>query len=310
MMEFERQIKRIGKRDWNSLRDLWISVTPVLSFPLDFSNPITPPNLHTIKDEIVAEERNTTNKRHYSTIDGLHQYMLCEAVYLFYKTLNVFRSFHTIKENGFLTWSTVNSYQCSYFGIKAILNLLGICYIRIDSKDFIIDSLPNYKRISKKDLIRRREIQEVMFLLVKQPEHYDMWRLFQKVVTTCNIDIWDGTIINFLHDCSPKHFAKHRNKAIYQNTKWIFNDLSDILIDLNVANRPIYQDGEIELSIEDLDFTIIICYLIVKMGLKVFEDLGSKLPAFNEEYVVMSNIIQTAGNENYFSFHEKNEFSF
>ena len=98
IMSIDRIGKRIGQRDWEKLIDLWLEFLPQIKFPVE-SDPLPTSEisfLEEVKEKINQIEKQSTTKDHYFIVRGLHPRIFLEAVYLFYKSLNVLKSAHLV----------------------------------------------------------------------------------------------------------------------------------------------------------------------------------------------------------------------
>jgi hypothetical protein len=301
-LDIRHLCKRVGKKDWNSLLSIWVNFLPEIDFPIiEEPEPTSSiEKLKTIRTEIEEIEHKTTKKEHYFVIQGAHNLVFQESIYLFYKALNVLRSTQCELEGGFKTWSISNAYQSSYFTLKSILNLLGVHITRIDSKDLLIDLLPDYKGgFSKKEIANRRLDFECQVQITKQLEHWELWTLLQRVLHVLQCSLIKGKVITFLCGVSAKDFAKQRNRIIYYNTAWLFDDLKQSITDANFGIRKI--DFDDKLSSDD-DFSLIISFILLKTCYDLLKNIAEVSTRLQIEMEVIDQIIFRDDNNRYNGF--------
>jgi hypothetical protein len=296
-MTIERIGKRIGQRDWGTLINIWLEFLPQIEFPIE----VDPPPTSDIEglgsaQKTIAQDQSTT-KDHYFVIPGLHQFVFPEAVYLFYKSLNVLKSAQCDILNGFKTWSIANAYEASYFGLKCFLNIVGVHSTRLNNKDMLIDFYPSYSSLTRKQIDARRRTFEINIQLIKQLEHWEYWTLFQRVInTTKNLPV-EKSLIDHMISINPKMFAKKRNLIIYFNNRWIFNDLKNLVIDPDFFNKKIFDADEIECPTEDDAFTILNAFLLLRLNHSIFKSIAESNPNFRQEFDIINFCIQDDHND-------------
>jgi HEPN domain-containing protein len=296
--------KRIGKKNWDNILELWVHFLPEIEFPI-IAEPINSASLEklkTIKTDL--NQINTSEKEHFYIINGIHNLIFQEAVYLFYKALNVLRATQCELEDGFKTWSIANAYQSSFFSIKSLLNILGVHISRIDSKDLLIDIFPDYKKLSRKEIERRKSAFECQVQLTKQMEHWELWALLQRVLNIFKCPIINDQIVSFIYNVEPKDFARQRNKVIYYNTSWLFNDLKECIVDPNFCIRKIdYRESHTY----DDDFSLIISFVLLKICYDLFKNISTISRRLQLEIEIIDQIILKDNHNRYNEFWDAQE---
>lgn len=218
-MSLQQTTSRLGQRDCKELLNIWLNFLPQIEFPTR-EEPVPTsemPLLKEAKENIFRIDASTTTRDHHFVIQSLHSLIFLEAVYLFYKSLNVLKSSQCDALNGFKTWSVAAAYQASYFGLKCFLDILGVHVTRVANRDLIIDLYPSYRSLKKKEIERRRREFEVQIQLTKQLDHYEFWHIFQRVLRiTQGLPLAGAeALIHFWGFIEPTEFARQRNQIIY-----------------------------------------------------------------------------------------------
>ncbi len=310
-MDIKHIYKRIGDRNWENLTDIWLNFLPSIEFPISVDPAPTSniSNLIEIKNQIIDIENRSTIKDHYYSVPGLHSLIFQEAVYLFYKSLNVLRSAQSDLMNGFKTWSIANTYQSSYFMIRCLLNLLGVHFVRVENKDILVDLCPSYSsKITKKEVQERQSIFECRFQLISQPEHWHVWTFFQKTLEKFDNNIISEDPLTLLQKIEPKDFAKQRNRIMYHNTHWTFDDLKKVLIDADFGIRKIDFDNDEDITSRD-DFSVVVSFLLTGIGLSLFNAIADEAERLREEVEIMNQIIEQDDNSYFNKFVEVQELA-
>ena len=306
-MNIEKVSEKIGQKDWKEVKNYWQNFLYLLEFPLselDYSEDFKY-TLKNIASEIKELEEKSSIRDHYFQIDGIQIKSFSDSIILFYKGLNAIKSAQCDQLSGYKTWSINNYYQSSYFTIKSLMNLLGVCYLRTeDNIDLLIDLLPHYKKISKAQFLRNRAAHECQIQIVKQLEHWQNWRILQKVIRYLKNPPFNNGFFK-LFNFPPKTYAKHRNNIIYYNNIWSFHDLKYEIFDRDYGLVN-FDEIDIDTIVNDEYFTIIIAYQLLFILFGLFQELSDNNPHFKMEFEIMENSIIHESNSNYKRFVDQN----
>ncbi len=303
-MSFQQTVSRIGKKDWSILLNLWSDFLPKIEFPIVDAPPPTSeiPSLEAAKERIIQIEKNSTIKDHHFTIPGLHVLIFVEAVYLFYKFLNVLKSAQSNTLNGFKTWSVATAYQASYFGLKCFLDIVGIHSTRVANRDILIDLYPSYSGLTRKEAKRRRDDYEIQIQLTGQLVHYEYWQIFQRILRISRNLPLEERLVRFLASLEPTVFARQRNSIIYYNTQWLFTDLKEALIHPDFAVKKIMDEEDVIYDTEDDAFTTINAFLLLYLCYSLFREIARTNPNFAQEFDVLTLCMDDDKNALYHRF--------
>lgn len=311
-MDFSRRIKQIGTIEVEEVLTFWTNFTHSLEFPITL--PIqglesNPQLIQACKDSL-NDEKESTNKNHFYTIEGIQSHILQESIVLTYKGLNFLNGIGLNLQNGMQTLPLINSYQSSFFIAKGLLAILGVSIIRVENKDFIINLLPNYsKKVNKSEKKRRREDFELRIIPIKQIQHFELWELLQKVLNNLKFksDQFNDQVSKYISSLDKKVFAKQRNENIYFSNYWSFEDLKNQCSKLDKFIKKVIGEDQIELSTTSEYFTFSITYLLLRLPLTIFEELANYIPSFNQEYEKFNNLIISESNILYKEFIQMQE---
>jgi hypothetical protein len=299
--------KRIGHKDWNEVIEYWQNFLPSITFPIDEVDIEGSINfqLSKILDDIKNIENKSTEKNHYYHVPGIQFNIFSEAIYLFYKSLNSIKSAQIDQKSGYKTWSINNYYQSSYFSLKCFLNILGIFSCCINNNYLLVDLFPTYKKISKRDYINRRKVFELQIQRIWQFDHKENWTIYKRVINISNNLPVNEQILDLLLSIDPKNFTKQRNKIIYQNKEWIFEDLKQETIDEIFGIKDIFCDDNFTID-EHYDFTLFVSFLLLFLNFMLFYNISNNNEYFNNEFELIQKSMSSINNNIYTAFIDKN----
>ncbi|MBI5409368.1 MAG: hypothetical protein HZA14_08385 [Nitrospirae bacterium] len=175
----------------------------------------------------------------------------------------------------------------------------------INNIDLLIDLFPEYKKITKKEHLRRRESYECQIQLTRQLEHWQQWSIFQRVLRVAKELPIPEKIQSIISNVEAKDFANQRNRIIYHNLYWLFDDLKRELIDETFGIINIDLLDAVELSDTDY-YTIGYTYLLIYSAYMLFKKLSEKNNNLKQEFEIMNACLANENNNNYRRFVEIN----
>jgi hypothetical protein len=298
-MTVDDVIKRIGRRNWHTISDIWLEYISTMrfSFTSSIDETVFDESINVIISEIILSERSSTNKEHYYSLDGFHQFTFNQAVFLLYKGMNSLKAAQSDQKSGYKTWCISNYYESSLFFCKSILCLLGIVFYRSsNNKDIVIDLFPEYQKDRKhKGIVENRSAK---IQLSKQFEHHDLWTIFKRCLNITGDINSSEERINELKSIDPKNYAKKRNQIIYHNCKWIFEDLREEIVDLE------YGIAKVEDWVDDDSFPLLTAFKLADISKQMFRDIDSKSERFHLEYIKIEKAFEHSNNFQFQKYHE------
>lgn len=283
-MSFDRLVKRIDKKDWNLIRERWLSHIPNLS-------PGEPPTDQISELTFLQLELDRTNfnENRKIQIQGLRESIFHEGIFLCHKAHSVAKCSSWLHNSGYYTWSISSSYQSAFFLVKSFLCFCGISLPKYSNYYFLVDSFPEPEKLSNRD----RKLGKTPEILVKLEkignlQHYHIWQIFQRVINTFKNPTFDITLKNAILSLDIKEFAKQRNFLHYQNNHW--NNIEDM-------NNKIFIDNFLQRNSMDLNenfhpdlsikFSNILMTIMLKMNHSLLEDLNQLTNAFKQDFEML-----------------------
>lgn len=292
-MSVEKKIKKIDKRSWSEIKDLWVdsnipSIDPPGSAP-EYQISEIP--------EISSIISNVSNQGEHKedNVAGLKAAVIHEGIFLFLKAINVCGTTELNIGNGFHTWSISSAYHSSFFSMKSLLCLLGITIPQVQGNNYVIDIWPSPEKISKNQWRKGIEpSRKIKFLKISNLPHFRVWKILQRVFSTTNFDnSIDKEIIGFLISIDPKSFAQQRNNIHYQNNHWLLEDLMEPREEPNfgvIRGSLISEIGELKVGNDD--FTVCIAFILLKINHMLFEELSNDAPILKPQLEVINQSME------------------
>ncbi len=262
-MAFENDIKRIDHRNWEDVRNKWLSNIPLYNY----SGEIPEHELFEFNglDEIYRKT-NQTPGEYKSEVPNLRSEVLREAIFFIHKATHVCGTAIIHLENGVLSWAISSAYQSSFFALKGILGLVGLSFPRIN-KSLMIDCFPEEEQLSrnklKQGIVPKKELK---FVILSELTHKHLWQIFQRVLRVSKISILEEKVITFLINLDVEEFSKQRNALHYKNNYWLFpKDLFERVYDENFGlNENLFSELNEKFDSSKNDFSFFICYILLK----------------------------------------------
>lgn len=287
-MNFEKKLKRIDHRNWETIRGEWFQYLPNIQIPgqapdFEISEIIG-------LDDIILKIPD--DGEYKFELLGLREAIFHEGIYLLHKAMHVLGSAEVHINNGILSWSLSSGYHSAFFAVRAIICFLGISIAEVNDKMILIDIWPEPEKLSKTKMKKGYTPKaETKFLRMPRLQHFHIWEIFQRILRVLTIDIWEQNFINFLITLKPKEFAWQRNTLHYKNNKWMFNDLHNPINNPSFSVRKnLIEDIETIDPTSD-DFSVILGYLLSNFGYLLLKDIASNVPIISGEFELIKNTL-------------------
>jgi hypothetical protein len=283
-MTFERKMKRISDRNWESVKQLWLPNLPAIS-PVG-ANPPSPliqtPNLMGELDLV----QQTGERR--ALINDLYEPFFWHALFLLQKGSHVLTAAECHLDSGYISWANNSAYHSALFSAQAVLGFLGVYTVQYRNPYYIVNLFPGPAKGERNKKFRRGSEMQFMFIGRMDQRHW--WRLFQEVVHKAEVQVWNQSVIDSLIDLDEGQFAIQRNWLIYREFGWGCGDLMQpnrCPHDLN-GWTDIAPD---QISVNRCDFTVSIAIFILNMGLRVLKSFEELTPILEPEIGQIRNQI-------------------
>jgi len=220
-------------------------------------------------------------------ISGLRAGVLAEAFFVLHKAANVMGCAQVHVARGLCSWSLSSAYHAAFFGMKAILQLLGVVVIETGDQNYLVDIWPVPERRNKKSPLGPK--YPVLIQKVQRVEHRHLWACFQRMLRVCTVpaNLWPVGCIESLKDMDINGFARQRNDLHYTTTAWPFDDLHACNLMADFGQHPgMLDDGEAISDPANPDFSIALGLVILRMASQMMVELAAA-PAVRAEWELL-----------------------
>ncbi len=294
MAHNENHIKKIDKRDWDSIKNKWLAYIPAITVPG------AAPQIELKKffrlQELYSKTAAENKAPYFEEVASLRSAILWEGLYLTDKAIHVSGAAILHVDNGITSWSLTNVYQSSFFAVKAIISLLGISFPQL-SKPFMIDCFPKGEELSRSQRKKLRVPKtELKFLIFNDLSLYvEHWEILQRILFISTIDCWENDVIEYLKIMPGEKFVEERNNLHYVNNYWTFpNDLYvPNIIDFFAENQDFTTNYKDFLAKCGHQHSFFLNYTLIRMVLALVKDLASLSNVVADEYQLMLTTIES-----------------
>jgi len=274
----EKSLERIRERRWTKLSQQWMphipSINPAGSAPRD--------PLNTFYGFEQAAKHAIVSSPYREEVAGVRQLVLWEGIYLLHKAAHVVGAAEQHAKSGMQTWSLSGGYHGALFAAKAILHMLGVALpeYRVpgknQNKSVLVDLWPEMPKLSSKQ--KQRGITnppEIEFsYLGLRMENRHVWRILRRVINVSRIDIWPVEYVRALRKVGPAEFGWQRNVIHYDNCRWFFDDLHQLVLDMNFGVPDADIAKSLEFSRNTTAFSLILGLVLFKLAKLLFDDIA------------------------------------
>lgn len=287
----ERKGAKLRSRSWLQVRDAWLAYLPTIDAvgeaPEERLADLT--TLQKAAEEVNKEKEES--KEFSEEIGGLRQGILAEALFVLHKAANVLGCAQVHVSRGLCSWSLSSAYHAAFFGMKAILQLLGIAVVEIKGSTYLIDAWaePKKKPNKKQSLLGPSYV--VLIQKVSRAEHRHLWIWFQRMLRVSDVPAttWPVGCVDQLKAHDNRAFAGQRNKLHYTTTNWPFPDLHACApIDGFGTHSGGLDDGTAISDPDSRDFSIALGLVIIRMGCQMVQDLATHSPVVEAEWKLLN----------------------
>ncbi|HVT86401.1 MAG TPA: hypothetical protein VHD35_14455 [Chitinophagaceae bacterium] len=295
-MSFDTHLGRIDKRKWESIKSNWYSYLSIID------PPGTAPNYEISDSILLREEINNVKDSGEFKCDlvEIRKDIFREGIFLLHKAANVTGVTYSSATNGFLSWSNSSAYQSSFFAVKSIFCFCGMTFPKINGIDYLVDIWPQTEPISNNQLKKGiQPIQKTKILKFKNLNHYQYWRIFQRLLTIMDISIWNDDLVELLKIINPLDFGKQRNSLHYQNNYWLLTDLFQKMYDDSFSEIKISDINISNFEVSVSNFSVVLSRIIFLLAFLLVNDINQNAPILNDEVALIVRSLRNFGCDSY-----------
>lgn len=233
-----REIKRLSKRNWATLQDLWIDHIPSIDFAARYPEP-------TISQlpELFIPEFDAGGVADVPYVDGVREAIFREAILLSRKFIYCAAVLPILAGVGKNTSTALAAYEASFYGAKAFCYLLGFASLGRNSKHYVDAFVGVERKVGKSRVVVFDSLR--FHRLKERLTHEVLWAITARLVDT---SIFDGDARDAqgqLKLVDWEKFTSFRNGIYYDGAYWPMSDEpercdimgSAVLDEINAAAR-------------------------------------------------------------------------
>jgi hypothetical protein len=302
--EWDTVATKIVARDWVDLREIWLAnPAGATTFSATAVEPAA--SLASFKAAIApyAADKVNVQPQEHAAIAGLHGAVLLESLFLFNKAVHVLSAAQVHIDAGMCSWSLSSAYQSAFFAMKASLALLGVTVAEVESNTYVVDLCT--ESVTARRTAKYSPPKIIRVMKTQRIEHRQYWGLFQRTlrVLALSSELVGEDLRHALSALDINDFASQRNTLHYGNTRWVFNDLQQLIVqDDFAANAAAIRNGE-ALSVDRNDFSVALAITLVGCGYRLLADLATVSNAIGEELDVVRRWFRETPSNRYLAVH-------
>jgi hypothetical protein len=285
---YEREIKRLARRDWPTIRNLWLEEVGKLNFVHPGVAPEFPAEEVVGMRALVEIVKPTVGEQRV-TLSSFNAPLLHQGIFLLHKAGNVLTAAHDQACSGLPTWSLATGYQAGLFALDSILHLMGVAFVNYSPRrQFLVDIWPGPgEGLSKRALAAYTDGREINVIpLSASVQHFHRWAVLQRLLhTTRELPI--GTDIkNAFLTLADRAFAEQRNDLHYSHT-WTFDDIhayinSPELVDFDTLEKLLGG-----LDAKSAQFSLVLGTATFFLASQMLKSLATEASLFEAEYSLL-----------------------
>ncbi|WP_299123003.1 hypothetical protein [uncultured Winogradskyella sp.] len=276
---FEKIAKKIKKRDWNKLREVWIKHIPFIDSSIQkeeekiselygFEQLIK--QLSFSNAELLNEGKPVSIVTKGKLNKQIRSLTVKKGLFLLNKASHIISAGELHAHQGLKTWALSSSYQGALLAARSIISLMGISIVDYEGKSYIIDSFGvNNNGLSISDNEVCLDIIEYSYGV----KHRETWEIFKRILKSFKIDPWNKEIVASILKQDVGNFSQQRNSIHYWGNSWIFDDLHEYRIDRKFGVYDNIHEGLNNFELKS-DFSLTLSLAILRMGIVLVKDLS------------------------------------
>ncbi len=297
---WERKGAKLRSRTWHEIRDSWMNYAALMPSSEDIDG-VSLSDLESLK---AATSQVTGDDPEYITeeIAGLRASVLAEAFFLIHKSINVLGCTQVHVNAGLCSWSLSSAYHSAFFGIKAILQLLGVVVVEVGGRSFLVDIWAHSAGKPSRRQILLGVPSVVLIQATPRIEHRQLWGWFQRMLRVCDVpgNIWPLGCVDALKNHDLAAFASQRNAIHYSSTFWPRKDLHRCEMDAHFAMFPEGLDDGIAISDpSSQNFSLALAFVVCSMAVKMGRDLSQSSEPVRHEIELIEEWLSGSCNDLY-----------
>ena len=208
-----KALKRLSKRHWLTLRDLWIEHLPAVDFSAQYPEPTLwqlPP--------IQYPPFNPSGTAEFPYMPGVREAIFREAILLTRKFIYCGALLPTLSGAGKNTWTAVAAYEATFYGAKAFCYLLGFANLGRSSSIYLDAFFETERRVGKEKVTFYETLR--VHKLRERLTHAMLWGLTERLLDTTKFEGELRELQTQLKITDWDKFTGFRNSVFYDGAFW------------------------------------------------------------------------------------------
>jgi hypothetical protein len=262
-VKWKHRWKGFPGRDWESVRDTWLSHIPV------FDKIPSPPDPGLEHLSSLLELTLDKLPARFPDVVGARANNLSEAIYLFHKCSHANLAAQRLAMQGMHSWCLFNAYHSAYLGAKGIMAMLGLAFPMLSGTQVAIDFFPEPEGKTRKGFATTH-FDQFRVILFPKIDQGRLWEGFQRVLRTSQAHCWDAGLVREILDVNEKAITPPRNSFLYRADYWPCDDLTS-----DVSSSAMDSYAECGLDNTNHGFLLRLSFLVYLLFEQLVSDLGN-----------------------------------
>jgi len=281
-----RKWDNFRRRDWEHIRESWISNTPPR-----FAEIGSPPDPGLENLFLLHSMQPPDDHNRLQDIAGVRSNALWEAVFLFHKCAHTNLAAQRVGQSGMHSWSMFNAYHSAYLGARGLMALLGVALPRINTIQTAIDLFPESTTPRKSPMIRKSEREKRVPILplpkfeeftITRLGHLDqrfIWQAFRRVLVVTRSKCWDLGVRQSLLNLPFEEITPPRNSFLYRAQFW---PLPDLIADASPTDFDTLFGTYLDVGEEG--FLLRLCFSVYYLFDQLMRDLAEHSGVIKQQF--------------------------
>jgi hypothetical protein len=268
----------IERRRWEDVRSWWLGYIPIVPEVGQRPDPTLSEFL-----ALSGTEPDGANRR--LILPGIRQIGMTEAIFLFQKSMHVARAVESSARNGMLSWAVFQGYHSAYYAAKGFLALLGACFPQPAGRQLLVDLFPIEQRRPRQVLAP--EDREIILTRCAILEQHVLWGFFGRLLRVAEFSQKFQKQMEFLSEIDHEHIPRPRNRFIYQENHWPYEDLVILQQVADFAFKNALAGDFTGIEEDDPIFLAVLGMVVPSLLRTMFDELVDLAPALGPHITFM-----------------------
>jgi hypothetical protein len=269
----------IERRRWDYIRSMWTAHIPSLSV-------IGRPPNQTMSEFLLESGFQLGTPRMRTSLPGIHSVAMSEAIFLFQKSIHVASAVEVSTQKGMVSWAIFQGYHSAYYAAKGFLALLGVCFPQPAGRQLVIDLFPIQVGSRGRSIVVDNEIMISNCPMLDQSL---LWGFVGRLLRISEFGSDFRKHLDFLENLDHEHIPRPRNRFIYHENHWPYDDLTALREIADFAFRDSFGTDLGDVDEENPLFLAVLGMVLPSLLRLMFEELIGVVPTLGPHILYMDN---------------------